>query len=234
MRFDLQNWEMEESSIHVASKTNELLDILESWTPNEDVRNLPSGPSIEFGFSVLRNVFVLRMLDQGEAIVREWQGSHWVMMVTAARGTIETCAFAHRLFSRIESAAHLRDADKCHELIMSGLFPTRSANAIKTGSVPAVNILTMLEQFEKAVDGILRCHAAASEIVHPNASGLFKMYANADYEQDTIQFSRTTLQPLETFGHVVFANRSLEAAIEKIESLEKIQPKLAILARSLS
>ena len=163
----------------------------------------------------------------GEAVIREWHGNSWLTMAMAARSIIETTALAYKTLSQLERAIVESNADRVHKLIMGSFFATRDKENIRLGlGYEATNIVTVVDYLKREIGDIRDCYDKASEIVHPNASGLLLMYSNRDYVNMTINFGRNSMEPGETFGHVAYSALCLEVACDKINILDSFLPDL--------
>ena len=220
MRFDLEDDSFREHDRIVAKLANDTLDTISSNIWEKPYVEMPERPTAAFMFVVLRQVFLHRLLELGEAVVRECHASRWALMATAARSVIETSALLHRLIRRLTTKLDEKDREAFQKLVYQTFFATRDKKAIEQGiGETAVNILTAVDEFEKSVPGLRNCYDKASEIAHPNAAGLLYLYTRADVEEKRMRIGAASTFRLEIFGHVYFSMVALSTSFIAMEEV---------------
>jgi len=134
---------------------------------------------------VLREALLWRMNDLGRQTLLLAQHNHILGARILLRSAIETLGLLiylnQKMSAVIDGSLSFFKFDDITKQLMIG-----SKN--KATSLPAVNILTVLEKAERSHPGLLSMHQRLSESAHPNCDGVMYGYTSSDPDKYETSF----------------------------------------------
>jgi hypothetical protein len=143
--------------------------------------------------AVYREAVLWRIVALTESVALNWNCDNVVGMYLPARALIETSALLLDLEHELKKHFASRDIAALDALLTSRTFATRDKKWIeKDPQSEAINILTLIDRFDKRTDsGIRRHYDLMSERCHPNYLGHHQLYGTLDVDTGTTSFSET-------------------------------------------
>jgi hypothetical protein len=101
------------------------------------------------------------------------------------RGVTESAAFVWRLKQLLEERNTHRP-DDLHDRFSRMLLGWKNT----PDSLPAFNIITMIEHLDRQIPGVKAGYDQLSEFAHPNWSGVFGLFSETNWQTYTTKFAR--------------------------------------------
>ncbi|CUU43047.1 hypothetical protein [Blastochloris viridis] len=188
---------------------------------------------IAWKYATLRQAITYRIVDLGEAAIREWSDNNTLSALIIARAFIETVAFLHYILIHAEKALLLNDIDALDKNIMIAHFGGRHEHW-KLNGLEAINVLKALDVMTKKIPRTRDFYERISEICHPNSQGVSQFYSTLDRERVVVTFSRTKRDRNSVFSHIMGALLCAQWAIILFDDYDKCVECIAKLQVSSS
>jgi len=184
---------------------------------------------------VLLEVFLYRVVAAASGTIVNWNTGNVLCSFLAARAVLETFAFLWD-YDRAVTMAQTGTLEEFEAITRNRLGATRNPKWIETHPEwKSTNILTLIDRLSKVRSaGLRNAYDEMSYRCHPNAEGMYYMFADLDDEAAIVRFSDRN-QSVGWAFHLVFAVAGLIVEAEEIfDRLEDATPKIAAEIRSRS
>ncbi len=169
-----------------------------------------------------------RIVLLARGCVEAWNSSNVLVAFLSARSLVETVVclwdFSEQII-RMTAEQNLIDLRK---FVQHKMFASKE---FKTGAeeLQVVNVLTLVNKFEREIPGIRTYYDDLSEYCHPNYFGLYGMFSTVNLDQLTANISENLSVNLGSFSKMMKSMTLLSVVPRVLGQIDENQIKLVAL-----